>query len=98
MATLRRELLENASATGQPVIWPGGTGIFIAEASDWNGASVALQLKTPQGTWIDVGVDTTLSANGMGAFILPPGEIRAEVFDATPTGLYAWSLGTGNGV
>ena len=98
MATIRHELLTNASATGQSFIWPGGTGVFIAQASNWNAGSIALQLKTPQGSWLDVGIDTTLSADGMGAFILPPGEIRAEIFDGPPSGVYAWAIGTGNGV
>lgn len=79
-------LLTNASATGAEKNWPGGTGIFMAEAT-FGGGSVKLQYKLPNGTWQDAGPDTSLTANGGGVFELPPCNIRAAV--ATATGVYA---------
>lgn len=79
-------LLSNASADGSYVSWPGGRGIFTAEAT-WGGGTVTLQYKGPNGTAIAAGSDTTLTANGGGVFELPAGDIRAAV--ATATAVYA---------
>ncbi len=72
-------------------LWPGGRGIFMAEAT-WGGGSVKLQYKSPQGTWIDVGAAATLTANGMVMVELPPGVVK--VVRATATAVYAWLMGT----
>jgi len=66
--------------------WRGGIGLFSAEAT-WGGGTVKLQYKGPNGTAIDAGVDTTLTANGGGLFELPPGNIRASI--TTATAVYA---------
>jgi len=55
--------------------------------ANWGGGAVKLQVKGPNGTAIDVGPDTSLSANGGGNFELPPCELRANV--ATATAIYA---------
>lgn len=52
-----------------------------------------LQYKGPNGTAIDAGTDTTLTADGGGVFELPAGQIRASV--ATATAVYASARGTG---
>jgi len=81
-------LLTNATASGDPVDWPGGAGEFAVEASAWNGASVALSKKGPNGTYISLGADVTLTANGFGAFYCGAGLLKAVV-TGSPTGMYA---------
>lgn len=84
------DLLSNATATGAAAIWPGGTGHFAAVASAWNGASATLQFLGPDGaTWIPMGVDTTLAANGTGLFQCQPGKIRVAISGGPPTAVYA---------
>lgn len=83
------QLLSNASATGSSAQWDGGLGGFTA-AGTFGGATVSLQFLGPDAaTWIDVGVDTTLTAAAGGLFVLPPGKIRASVSGGAPSGLYA---------
>lgn len=83
------KLVENASVTGPLVNWPGGPGMFTAEAT-FGGGTVKLQVQTQSaaGTWVDVGSDTTLTAAGAGGFTLPPCNIRASI--ATATAVYAF--------
>lgn len=82
------QLLSNASATGSAAQWGGGVGVFSA-AGTFSGATVSLQFLGPDGlTWCAVGSDTTLTAAGGGAFVLPPCSIRAEV-SGSPSGMYA---------
>ena len=85
-------LASNASVTPTAVFtWPGGVGMFSVEAT-WGGGNVALQFKTLQGTWLAVGTNTTLTANGGGGFILPAGTvIRAAI--TTATAVYANAIG-----
>lgn len=78
-------LLDNASATGNPARWNGGRGVFSAVAT-FGGGNVQLQYLGPNGsTWLNVG--SALTADGLAAFELPPGQIRAAV--VTATGVYA---------
>jgi hypothetical protein len=78
-------LLSNASATGAAVQWGGGRGVFAVVAT-FGGGSVTLQYLGPdETTWLTGA--TALTANGLIAFELPPGRIRAAV--ATATGVYA---------
>jgi hypothetical protein len=93
MAGRRRlDLLSNASATGAPARWPGGRGSFLAEGS-FGGASVSFQVKGPNGSWLDVGAEVTLTAPGVGNFELPEGDVRAAVAGGSPSGLYAVAVG-----
>jgi hypothetical protein len=74
-------LLSNASATGSAAQWPGGRGVFSAVAT-WGGGNVALQYMGPdESSWLTAA--TALTANGLIAFELPPGRIRAAVTTAT---------------
>ena len=82
------DLLSNASASGSAVMWPGGMGEFSVEASAWNGATVALHKEGPNGTYVSLGADVTLTANGFGAFVAGGGNIKA-VITGSPTGVYA---------
>lgn len=85
-------LASNSSATAATeFLWPGGIGVFTCEAT-WGGGNVALQFKTLQGTWLAVGTNTNLTANGAGGFILPAGtSIRAAI--TTATAVYANAIG-----
>lgn len=87
----RADLLDDASATGSDVQWGGGRGSFMAEGT-FDGATVTLQVITPNGTWIPVSSATALTAAGAAEFELPAGRIRAAVSGGTPTALYAWAI------
>jgi hypothetical protein len=78
-------LLSNASATGSPVAWAGGRGLFSAEAT-FGGGSVGLEYRGPAGGWLAAPAVSLTAAGGV-IFELPPCEIRAAV--VTATGVYA---------
>jgi len=87
--SLRVNLLSNASTTGVDMAWPGGIGSFICVGT-FGGSTVTLQLLGPNDTtYVNVGIDTTLTANGGGNFLLPPSKIRALVAGGSPSALYA---------
>ena len=78
-------------------LWPGGQGVFMASMS--GAGSVTLQYALPDAntaampptestTWVAVGTDTTLSANGGGVFNLP-GKTRIRAVVAGVTAAYA---------
>jgi len=80
-------LLSNASVTGSAVGWGGGRGVF-ALAGTVSGATITLQYLGPdRTTWLTAAA--ALTAVGLVAFELPPGQIRALVAGGTPSGLYA---------
>lgn len=81
-------LANNESATTGAVSWEGGAGTFSAEAT-WGGGSVSLQTQTGNGTWVAVGTDTTMTANGIAGFILPRGAL-IRVAIVTATAVYAY--------
>lgn len=87
-ATFSAILLSNASATSGNVSWPGGLGVFTVTGT-FSGATVKLQCIARDGTALDVGPDTTLTAGGMGAFTLPPCLIKATITGGPPSGIYA---------
>lgn len=79
-------LLENASATGSAMQWPGGRAVFAVTAT-FGGGTVKLQMLGPDGsTWIDV-ADGSLTAAGTKVVEVPVGQVRANV--ATATAVYA---------
>lgn len=90
------QLLDDASATGSAVAWPGGLGSFSLPAGTIGGATVKLQWQ-PDGTnWVDVdrSPDTyvTFTSTGLsGLFQLPPANIRAAVSGGTPSALNAYA-------
>lgn len=81
-------LLDNASATGDWKVWPGGDG-RIDVCGTIGGATITLQVKGSDGsTAHTVGTDTTFTAVGSNGFKLEAGcEIRAGVSGGTPSGL-----------
>ena len=86
-------LLNNASATGNAVAWPGGRGYFSVEGTI-GGATVQLQAITPNGTWLAAPVAGITAAGGQ-VFELPPGPIRASVSGGVPSALFAYATGIG---
>lgn len=87
----RVDLLSNGSATGSGQRWDGGRGSFLVNGT-FDGETVTLQVLGPDGTtYVDVGTDAALTANGVANFDLPQGMIRAAVSTGggSPTGLYA---------
>lgn len=88
----RLTLLSNATATGSAATWRGGKGTFMAEGT-FNGATIKLQQKSANGTWIDVGGAVSFNTNDQAEFDIPAGQIRAAVSGgSSPTGLYAYAL------
>ena len=82
-------LLSNASATGSAVRWPGGRGTFMADGT-FASATITLSVLGPDGSsYIAVGTDTTLTAEGCGNFDLPPCKLKAVVSGGSPSALYA---------
>lgn len=92
-------LLTNVAANtnGAQQSWPGGTGTFEGCGS-FGGGTLSLQVLGADGTtWLPVGASTSLSAPGLAAFTLRPGQIRAVLSGATgPTGVYASAWRTRN--
>lgn len=82
-------LLSNAGAgNGADVQWPGGRGAVFCEGT-FGGATVKLQAKTQQGTYVDVGTDVSFTSAGVGGFELPECVIRMVTSGGTPSALYA---------
>ena len=77
-------LLNSDSKTGIVKRWPGGSGLLSAWGT-WGGATVTLNFAAADGTMLAVGTATTLTANGLGAFSLPPGYIQAAISSASGT-------------
>lgn len=84
-------LASNASADGSAVYWYGGRGVFTAEAT-FGGGTVKLQMKTLNGTWVDVS-GASCTAAGTKEFFAPAGEIRASITTATAVYAYAHYVG-----
>lgn len=82
-------LLENGSATGSAVAWGGGQGLFTAEGT-FSGATIKLQYQSDNGTWLDAGSDTELTANGGGRFFLPVTSVRVNISGGPPSAVYSY--------
>lgn len=86
------KIAENAGAsTGSDFAWPGSSGggaktAFIAEAT-WGGGNIKLQLKTANGTYIDV-PSGSITANNILFLDLPPGTYRHVI--TTSSAVHAW--------
>lgn len=82
----------NAGAAQSPVVvaWPGGTGLFTVEAT-FGGGNVNLQVKSQNGTLLDVSAATKMTASGVASFTLPAGSlIQATI--TTSSAVYAYAI------
>ena len=90
----------NLSASGLAVMIPGGEYIFMVEGTP-TGATISLQVQSPNGTWEDVSVysGSKVSATALPfaqtGIDLPACNIRMAATGGTPTGLYAYLIGLG---
>lgn len=92
MNTQKLDFLSNAGAGNSAALtWRGGKGTFLAKATGYG--TVTLQVLLPDGaTWVAVGSDTTLAADGGGNFELPPCSLRVAA--VTATAVYAQAVST----
>lgn len=83
-------LLNNASATGTAVEWPGGPG-RVSVSGTVSGAVITLKVLGADGSTYDtVSAETTFSATGTAGFYLESGAtIIMDVTGGSPSGLYA---------
>lgn len=93
-------LLSNGSATGSAVAIPGGEYMVTFEGTV-SGSAISLQVQTVNGSWVDVSVFTgavvkytALPACQTG-IELPACNLRCACTGGTPTGIYAYLIGTG---
>ena len=92
-------LLSNGTATGAAVAVKGGEYIFMAEGTV-AGATIALQLQSPNGAWSPVlifagsAVSFTALPNAQTGIGLPAGNVRVFI-SGSPTGVYAYLIGLG---
>jgi hypothetical protein len=93
-------LLSNGTATGAAVSIKGGEYIFTAEGTV-NGATVALQIQSVNGTWMTVqvfnasAVQTTVLPYAQTAVDLPAGYARVSITGGPPSAVYAYLIGLG---
>ncbi len=94
-------LASNASATGSAVKIKGGEYMFTAEGTI-GGATITLQIQTPNGTWVTVQafaggalVSMTALPEAVSWICLPACNVRLGVTGGTPSALYAYLLGMG---
>lgn len=93
-------LAANASATGTAKQISGGEYHFMVEGTA-GGATIALQIQSPNGTWMPVQVFsgsvvsfTTLPGN-QSAIDLPNCSVRMSASGGSPSGLFAYLIGLG---
>lgn len=93
-------LLSNGTATGSAVSIKGGEYAFMVEGTA-GGATFALQVQTPNGTWGTVSVfsasavsTTTLPYVHTG-IALPAGTARIVITGGAPSAIYAYLVGLG---
>lgn len=90
MTQLNQVLLSNASSTGDSISWSGGYCALSVEGT-FGGTTATLQAQSANGTWIDVGDATTMTANGWGGAFLPPCNIRVSLSGGSPSAMYAYA-------
>lgn len=82
--------VNSAAGTTPWFYWRGGKGLLMATAA-WAAGNAQLQIKGPSGVALNVGAPIT--ADGIVAFELPPGEIRAVITTAGAVYLSAQYIG-----
>lgn len=89
IGTKRGDATVGGATTGPAFDCPGGLCIFSVVGT-FAGATIALFVLGPDGaTWINAGVNTTLTAAGMGTVQLPPCQVQAQVSGGPPSGIFA---------
>lgn len=84
-------LLSNASATGGVVAAGPGDYCYAVDGT-FGGATVSLQMQSPDGSsWLTI-ADTGLTAEGAVIVTLPRGQFKALVAGGTPSALYSTLL------
>ena len=92
MGLLRLQNDATANGSTDATTWPGGVGTFHSFGTH-DGETNTLQVSLDGGTtYIAVGTDTTLTADGIGTFELPKGaKIRATLSSAgASTSISSW--------
>lgn len=93
-------LLSNTGATGSSVAIRGGEYAFSVEGTI-SGATVGLQMQTPNGTWATIQVfnaspiQTTAVPYFQTQIDLPAGNVRTVVTGGSPSALYSYLVGLG---
>ena len=93
-------LLSNAAATGSAVAIRGGEYAFTVEGTI-SGATIGLQMQTPNGTWATIQVwnaspvQTTAVPYFQTQVDLPAGNARTVVTGGSPSALYSYLVGLG---
>ena len=83
---------QSANGNSSNLTWSGGFGTFVVEGT-WGSATAKLQMSPDNGTtWIDVGSDATLTADGMVNFQIAPCLLRVNLSGVTTTSLDAWVI------
>lgn len=97
MADNAISLLSNGSATGSAVTVPAGGYEFVAEGT-WNGATLTLQKKTANGTWLGFTPAMTFTADGRQYVAMGQGDVRAVISGGPPSAIYCYLLHCGGAV
>lgn len=93
-------LATNVSATGASVAIKGGEYHWYAEGTV-SGATVSLQVQSPNGAWSDVvifagsAVKTTVLPYNQSQIDLPACNVRFAVTGGSPSALYSYLVGLG---
>lgn len=93
-------LLTNGSATGLAVAIRGGEYLFMADGTV-GGATISLQIQTPQGTWAPVlifagsAVSFTALPNSQTGVDLPACNVRLAVTGGAPSAIFGQLIGLG---
>lgn len=77
-----------ANGAGNTFTWNGGNGLYLVEGT-FGGGTCTLQCSLDGTTWVSVGSDGELTADGAVGFWLPPCSIRANLAGATAPNLNA---------
>lgn len=91
----RLDLILNDVGASVSQAWQGGCGVFTGEGT-FGGGSIALQMQTPNGTWVPVNAEGTLTPISLiiassANFKAPAGNLRAV--PTTATAVFAYATG-----
>jgi|TARA_R110000824_G_scaffold31783_5_gene103097 hypothetical protein len=79
-----------ADGNSTEVAWPGGVGQMVVEGT-WGGGTVALQMSPDDSvTWVAIGGDATITADGVVSFNLNGCDIRLNLSGSTGANINGW--------